>query len=186
MNRPARIELDIVYHPATADTNEDGQAAPAKLSPTVPPPIAVADDTARFHLAAAFIAERYQLALFTVSISLVDDSTIREVNREELEHDWATDVISFVFEETTAADGLHVDGEVIASYETAQRLAAAAGWSVEDELLLYVVHGMLHLAGLDDIDDEDRQRMREAEQACLIALGVPGAAGHVEQWERIE
>ena len=184
MASSARIELDIVYHP-TAEDSSEGIVPGGSQSKTLPG-IPVRDDSARFQAAAAWIAERYELATFTVSISLVNDTTIQEVNREELDHDWPTDVISFVFETAQHAGGMCVDGEVIASYETAQRLAASAGWTTEDELLLYVIHGMLHLAGLDDIGDEDRQLMREAEQACLLALGVPGAESHMQHWERIE
>ena len=184
MKSSARIELDIVYHPTAEDPPEGLE--PGDRHPHTLPGIPVCDDSARYQAAAAWIAERYKLATLTVSISLVNDTTIQEVNREELEHDWATDVISFVFEATQRAGGTHVDGEVIASYETAQRLAPAAGWTTEDELLLYVIHGMLHLAGLDDVGDEDRLRMREAEQACLLALRVPGAESHMQHWERIE
>jgi len=154
----AEIELEIEYHTPAA-----------------------AQDDARYHQAAAWIATRYQLGRLNASISIVDDATIHRLNREHLDHDWPTDVISFVFESA----GGNVDGEVIASADTAARLALDAGWSAADELLLYIIHGLLHLAGLDDIDPQDRQTMRVAEQACLTALAVPAATHYLERWNSI-
>ena len=145
----------------------------------------VADDATRYREAALWVASRFSLASLTASISIVDDATIRELNRDQLGHDWATDVISFVFETLERPDGTHVDGEVIASVDTASRLSVAAGWETRDELLLYVLHGLLHLAGLDDIAAQDQTVMRAAEQAGLIALGVVGADQHLARWDRI-
>ena len=152
------LDLEIEYH-VSADT----------------------DDSARYHQAAAWIVERFQLKSITASISIVDDPTIHRLNREHLDHDWPTDVISFVFDNE---DG-QIDGEIIASIDTAARLAQKAAWPTEDELLLYVIHGLLHLAGLDDINPEDRDKMRQAERDCLIALAVPTAQNYLDRWDSI-
>ena len=93
------------------------------------------------------------------------------------------DVISFVFEVDEEAG--RVEGEIIASADTAARLAPDAQWRTEDELLLYVVHGLLHLAGLDDIEPEDQAEMRAAERDCLLALGVAGAERHLDRWHDV-
>ena len=138
-------------------------------------------DDARYHQAAKWIADRFKLKSLTASISVVDDPTIHRLNREHLDHDWPTDVISFVFEN----EGGKVDGEIIASIDTAARLAQQAGWPTADELLLYIIHGLLHLAGLDDINEEDRAVMRVAERDCLVALAVPAAAHYLERWNSI-
>ena len=61
----------------------------------------------------------------------------------------------------------HLDGELIVSTETALREAAAHGWSPQDEVLLYVVHGLLHLCGYDDLTDEARPAMRVREREVL-------------------
>lgn len=143
--------------------------------------VEAADDSARFLQAADWVCQRYELKSLTASISIVDDPTIHELNREHLNHDWPTDVISFVFENL---DG-NVDGEIIASHDTATKLAYQAGWSVQDELLLYVTHGLLHLAGLDDIQDVDRTEMRLAEQRCLLELGLELATEHLRNWDDI-
>jgi probable rRNA maturation factor len=65
-----------------------------------------------------------------------------------------------------------LEGEVIASTDTAANAAARVGWPAEDELLLYVVHGMLHLVGHDDHDSASLAVMRAAERQCLAHFGL--------------
>lgn len=103
-----------------------------------------------------------------MSVALVDDPTIHEINLRFLNHDTATDVISF----SLGDDSDYLEGEIVISTDTAIREAPLAGWSAQEELLLYVVHGCLHLAGYDDIQDEDIREMRTAESQCLKKLGV--------------
>jgi probable rRNA maturation factor len=103
-----------------------------------------------------------------ISLAVVDDAAIRRVNRQYLGHDRATDVISFLLER--GADALV--GEVIASAETAHRVAPRYGWPAREELLLYVVHGTLHLVGHDDRTAAQRAAMRARESDCLARLGV--------------
>jgi rRNA maturation RNase YbeY len=139
------------------------------------------DDSSRFHAAAVWLVQRFDLRSLDVSISIVDDPTIHRLNREHLDHDWPTDVISFVFEDQDKK----IEGEIIASADTAARLSPAAGWTQDDELLLYVIHGLLHLAGMDDINPEDRHQMRLVERECLLALNVPSAEHHLARWENV-
>jgi probable rRNA maturation factor len=122
----------------------------------------------------ARLAAAVQLALAdegceeaNVSVAIVDDATIHRLNRQFLEHDYPTDVLSFVLEPPP-----QLEGEIIASIDTARAEAAEAGWAAEDELLLYVVHGALHLAGLLDKAPEDAAEMRAAERDVLHRLGV--------------
>jgi probable rRNA maturation factor len=68
-------------------------------------------------------------------------------------------------------------GEVLLSADTARREAAARGHCAYHELLLYAVHGVLHLLGYDDHDPAGRRRMRRAERAALAALGIPPVFG---------
>ena len=61
------------------------------------------------------------------------------------------------------------------SVDTASRISPEYGWSTDEELVLYVVHGVLHLVGYDDRSDEDRYQMRERERFYLTELGLsPG------------
>ena len=65
-----------------------------------------------------------------------------------------------------------IEGDVIVSAETAIQLAARYDWPPADELLLYVIHGTLHLVGYDDLDDASRAEMRSRERHYLAALGL--------------
>ena len=139
--------------------------------------LAVDHDRLRAAIARVLTAERIVSA--EISLALVDDAEIRRVNREFLGHDYATDVISFVLndeaspldaERSNRVAGVaapHLEGELIVSTETALREAAAHGWTPADELLLYVVHGLLHLCGYDDLTDEARPVMRTREREVL-------------------
>lgn len=102
-----------------------------------------------------------------VSIAIVDDPTIHRLNRQFLEHDYATDVLSF-----TLAEPPDLEGEIVASVDTARREAAAVGWSADDELALYAAHGILHVVGYLDEDPADAADMRAAERAALAAVGI--------------
>lgn len=135
--------------------------------------------TKRIRQVVAWIAEDYEYEAGEISIVVVDDDEIRSLNRTHLNHDWATDAISFVFENEE-----RLEGEVIVSIETAHRLSQSTSWGGSEELLLYVIHGMLHLVGMDDLDEESALEMRREEQHYLEKLGVPGAAQHVESFEK--
>lgn len=103
-----------------------------------------------------------------ISLAVVDDPTIHRLNRQYLGHDYPTDVISFVLDDS---DGRLV-GEVIVSGDTAQATAPDYGWPAEDELLLYVIHGTLHLVGQDDAGRSHRAEMRRREAIYLARFGL--------------
>jgi probable rRNA maturation factor len=103
-----------------------------------------------------------------VSVAVVDDAAIRDLNRQFLNHDYATDVLSFPLVEQPP----RVEGEIVVSIDAARRAAEQAGWTADDELLLYVVHGALHLAGHRDKRPTEARAMRAAELRVLAALGV--------------
>ncbi len=102
-----------------------------------------------------------------INIAIVDDPTIHDLNRRFLEHDEPTDVLSFVLENEPM-----LEGDVIVSADTAARSAEQYGWSAADELLLYVIHGLLHLVGYDDIELPARAEMRDRERHYLDAFGL--------------
>jgi probable rRNA maturation factor len=125
-------------------------------------------DLARLTRAAEAILRDAQIERAAVSIAVVDDPTIHKLNRQYLEHDSPTDVLSFLLESGPA----DVEGEVIVSADTAARRAAEFGWTGDDELLLYVIHGTLHLVGYDDKTDQERTKMRSAERRYLALFGL--------------
>ena len=104
----------------------------------------------------------------TISLAIVDDATIRPLNARYLGHDYATDVLSFVLEQSDE----ELDGEIIVSAETAASSAARFGWQAADELLLYVIHGALHLVGCDDLEPALQTRMRQREREHLAHFGL--------------
>jgi probable rRNA maturation factor len=104
----------------------------------------------------------------TISIAVVDDPTIHEINRQYLEHDYPTDVLSFVLEDRPP----FLDGELVVSTDTAARNAADYGWPASSELLLYVIHGALHLVGHRDKQADETAAMRAAEARHLRELGI--------------
>jgi probable rRNA maturation factor len=125
-------------------------------------------DDAALRRAVTSVLTGEAIASATISVAVVDDPTMRELNRRYLSHDYNTDVLSFLLEES---DG-QLDGEVIVSADTAIIRAKEFAWSAEDELLLYVIHGTLHLTGYDDHSDADRGCMRRKEMQYLEELGL--------------
>jgi len=132
----------------------------------------LAIDEARLIAAARSILADSEYPAGVVSIAVVDDPTIHALNVQYLQHDYPTDVLSFVLEEAQQC----VEGELVVSADTAVREASEAGWSPLDELLLYVIHGTLHLIGYDDHEPSDQVEMYRAEAYYLQKLGVQIAA----------
>ncbi len=105
----------------------------------------------------------------TINIAIVDDATIHVLNRRFLNHDEPTDVLTFPLNDEAG----RLEGDVIVSADTAVRIAAQLQWSAADEMLLYVVHGVLHLVGYDDLDLESRAEMHARQRHYLCTLGIP-------------
>jgi probable rRNA maturation factor len=105
-----------------------------------------------------------------MSLAVVDDTTMRNVNRDYHAVDAPTDVLAFPLSEARGGDA-GFDAEVIVSLDTARREAKARGVEPSSELMLYVVHGTLHLLGHDDHDPKAASRMHRATLAILSRLG---------------
>ena len=105
-----------------------------------------------------------------ISVAIVNDERMHELNRHYLQHDYPTDVLSFVL--TRDDDAGSLEGEIIVSAEYAAREAQQYVWQPADELLLYVIHGALHLVGYDDQSPEGRAAMRAAETNYLAQFGL--------------
>lgn len=103
-----------------------------------------------------------------IGIRVTTDAAIHQINRDHLGHDYPTDVISFSY----SANSPRIEGELVVSVDTAAERAKDLGWSLEHELLLYVVHGTLHITGMDDHEPQDRLAMRGAERKVMLQLGI--------------
>lgn len=98
----------------------------------------------------------------SVSVILVSDEELLEMNRRFLEHDYLTDVITFPLEEEP------LEGEIYISVDRAREQAAEASVGLYTEVERLAIHGALHLAGYDDATPEDRGRMRLLEDKYLV------------------
>jgi probable rRNA maturation factor len=100
--------------------------------------------------------------LGAIEVALVDDATIDQVHRDFMDIEGATDVITFHH------------GEIVISAETAFRQAAEYHEPPAREILRYLVHGLLHLAGHDDANDAARAAMEDAQEAIVRQIWADG------------
>lgn len=101
-----------------------------------------------------------------IGICFVDDERITQLHGDFLGDQSATDVITFPLEKTVSR---LLDGEIVISTETADRQAQERGWAPLREVHLYLIHGLLHLLGHDDIDVEGSEAMKRLQEAHLNA-----------------
>ncbi len=106
-----------------------------------------------------------------LSVALVDDAEMAALHERHLGVAGPTDVLSFDLGVADTSPGRGIDGEVVVSVQTAARTAKTLGTETEPEVLLYVVHGVLHLLGYEDKAIEPATRMRAREDEILAALG---------------
>ena len=107
-----------------------------------------------------------------LSIILTDDARLHELNLNYLGVDAPTDVLSFPASETDPETGARYIGDILISIPRAQTQAEAAGHSLEAEVQLLVVHGVLHLIGYDHAEAEEKARMWKAQAEILERLGL--------------
>lgn len=101
-----------------------------------------------------------------LSVLLVDDSEIRELNRKYLGRDRPTNVLAFPMEGPQPFPL----GDVVISTETAEREARERGVSLEEEMALLLAHGVLHLIGYDHEGDKEEALMRVKEEEILRVI----------------
>lgn len=116
------------------------------------------------------IADDHEVGRAEISVAIVDDPAIRKLNQQYLQHDYETDVISFVLDWDESSGSLL--GQLIVSTDTAAILANDVGSTMQEELLLYVIHGMLHLVGYDDKQPAAAIEMRAAEKEYLSRFDI--------------
>ena len=111
------------------------------------------------------IAATYNKVVGDVNYIFVDDETMLDINRRFLGHDYYTDHIGFDYSEGNA-----LSGDIYISLDTVASNAQLFGTTQADELHRIIIHGLLHLCGLRDKTEEERQHMQQAEDRAL-ALG---------------
>ena len=111
------------------------------------------------------VAEKYEKKIGEISYLFCDDEKILEVNREYLNHDFYTDIITFDYcEEDT------LSGDIIISLQTVESNSQMYKTDFLQELHRVIIHGILHLCGLNDASDEEEKAMRLAEDSALEML----------------
>ena len=111
------------------------------------------------------VAASYGKKIGEVGYLFCDDEKILEVNREFLQHDYYTDIITFDYCE----DDL-LNGDIVISLDTVRSNAQQLGKSYDEELHRVIIHGILHLCGQNDKGPGERQQMEAAENRALALL----------------
>jgi probable rRNA maturation factor len=107
-----------------------------------------------------------------LSVVLTDNRRLHKLNRDYLGVDAPTDVLSFPASESDPETGARYIGDILISVPYAAKDAKQAGNSLEAELQLLVVHGVLHLLGHDHAKPKDKSKMWKAQTQILEALGL--------------
>lgn len=110
-------------------------------------------------------AATYNKIVGDINYIFVDDETMLDINRRFIGHDYYTDHIGFDYSEDGA-----LSGDIYISLDTVKTNAEKFGATFDEELRRVIIHGLLHLCGLLDKTDEERQQMQKAEDKALKAL----------------
>lgn len=106
-----------------------------------------------------------------LAIHLITDEKIAKLHEEFFNDPSPTDCITFPIDRLDQKKQMPTFlGEVFISIETAKNYAQKNNLSILDEITLYLIHGILHLLGYDDISEKDRKVMREKEKDCIQYL----------------
>lgn len=124
--------------------------------------------SARLRQLVRHVLESEAVERASLSLAIVDDRAMQLLHRRFLNLDCPTDVLSFPLSDQP---GL-LEGEVVVNAQQALRVADRMGAAAEEELLLYVVHGTLHLCGYDDRTQSDADVMRQRQAALLAHWGI--------------
>lgn len=111
------------------------------------------------------VAASYGRKVGEIGYMFVSDKKILEVNREYLGHDYYTDVITFDYDEEDI-----VNGDIVISLDTVRTNAAQFGKTYDEELRRVIIHGVLHLCGINDKGPGEREVMEAAENSALSLL----------------
>ena len=108
------------------------------------------------------VAQTYGKKVGEVGYLFCDDAKIIEVNREYLGHDYYTDIITFDY-----CDGDQLNGDLVISLDTVRSNAELFHKDYDEELHRVIIHGILHLCGINDKGPGEREQMEAAENRAL-------------------
>ena len=108
------------------------------------------------------VAASYGKRVGEIAYIFVDDEKILEANRQYLGHDYYTDIITFDY-----CEGDVISGDLFISLDTVRTNAEQVGATYEEELHRVIIHGILHLCGINDKGPGEREIMEAAEDKAL-------------------
>lgn len=111
------------------------------------------------------VARGYGRKVGELCYQFCGDERILQTNQDFLDHDYYTDIITF-----DESEGDRIAGDMLISLDTVRSNAEQLGTDYAEELHRVIIHGVLHLCGLNDKTDEDEEHMRQAEEAALSLL----------------
>ena len=115
------------------------------------------------------VAATYGKKAGEIGYLFVDDEKMLEVNREYLQHDYYTDIITFDYSDDTLLTGRKdtISGDLFISLDTVRTNAQQQGTTYEEELHRVIIHGILHLCGINDKGPGEREIMEAEENKAL-------------------
>lgn len=113
------------------------------------------------------VAEQYNKRCKDINIIFCSDPALLEINKQFLGHDYYTDIITFDY-----CEGDKLSGELYISIDTVRANAVEYEQTFETELHRVIIHGILHLIGFDDHQENDIIQMRRGEEEALKLLGT--------------
>tara|TARA_Y100000748_G_scaffold303237_1_gene307732 strand:- start:3065 stop:3496 length:432 start_codon:yes stop_codon:yes gene_type:complete len=112
-------------------------------------------------------AIRYNVEIERLSIFFVDNKRIHQLNRKFLNHDYATDILTFPYKSTK-----EIEAEIFISIEKASENAINFSQTIENELIRLISHGFLHLNGYCDSTQDQKRRMSKKEDEMINMFHV--------------
>lgn len=113
------------------------------------------------------VADTYNKKVGDIAYIFCNDETILDVNRQYLQHDYYTDIITFDY-----CEGNRISGDLFISLDTVLTNASLVGATYEQELHRVIIHGILHLCGIDDKGPGEREIMEAAEDKALALYTI--------------
>lgn len=122
-------------------------------------------DTQRIENWIVSVARSFGKTVGAVTYIFCNDEKILEVNRKYINHDYYTDIITFDYSRP-----MRISGDVFISLDTVRSNAILLGKTYDNELMRVIIHGILHLCGVDDKGPGEREIMERHEDEALALL----------------
>lgn len=117
------------------------------------------------HRLISYLRKEFNLTISFLSISFISSVELRSINKEYLNHDYGTDVITFNYSKKLK----DIDGEILISLQEAKLNAKKYDVAYGKELGRLVIHGMLHLLNFDDNNKENKKIMKRMENKLILS-----------------